>query len=450
MPYWASMGANKDRKMKEKKWSIMLLIYVVGALVAFSSCSKDDDEVSGGGGTTQTGNSYGTLGENDIAATGDAKDIAYLSATMLGSINNNILLGKDFKVYFLISENYKTESDLIFENTHAGDSTRLEVKNLVNNKIEHRCSCLDANTEYFYRTCVKVGNQYFYGGVKKFTTNDLSKAVNISITSIDEVTAYSAKIRYEDKSDPIAIKELGRYTDEAIYFNISKNPEFIWDLSFLFPENANFVEISNLEPNTKYYCKITYYNKGRHIVSERVFTTADGKREVGKTVDLGLSVKWADRNIGAFSEECKGWLFSFGEVGEKEEYTEDNYKWKEWRFTQDFFKKKNIVDDNGILTQEYDAAAVNWGNGWRMPTMEQVRELIGKCEIEKCIIKNVKGLKIIGPNGNSIFIPYHVYWSANSEIFENSTSFGCNAIYGWYSDPASYLYEGLPIRPVHN
>lgn len=447
--------------MRKSRWGIiMLLICVLGTLVAFSSCSKDDDDVSGGGnGTSQTGNSYGTLGENDITATGDAKDITYLGATMLGSINSNVLLGKDFKVYFLVSFEYKTESDLIFDNTYVGDSTRLEIKDIIGSKFEHRCTSLYDNKEYFYRTCVKVGNQYYYGSVKKFSTKDLAKAVNIKITSIDEVTPYSAKIHFEDKSDPLAIKEIRGIG--YIGFRISEDPELVSDSDYGvgFPESGNYVEISNLESNKAYYCR-SYYRlkKSYEFVSKNTFTTApdDGKREVGKAVDLGLSVKWADRNVGAFSEECKGWYFAFGETEKKENFTEDNYKWIEYRYIRDFFKENKIADKNGVLYPEYDVASVKWGNGWRMPTKEEAQELFEKCKFEEYSeVKGVYGYRITGPNGNSIFIPNtwryddeklgmgSEYWCSYCDNYPYAIDFQSTVVWSKLS------YYGLQVRPVH-
>ena len=44
-----------------------------------------------------------------------------------------------------------------------------------------------------------------------------------------------------------------------------------------------------------------------------------------QVVDLGLSVKWADRNLGATSPIDKGELYAWGELFPKEIYTWENY-----------------------------------------------------------------------------------------------------------------------------
>ena len=46
-------------------------------------------------------------------------------------------------------------------------------------------------------------------------------------------------------------------------------------------------------------------------------------------VDLGLSVKWATCNIGAWKPEGYGNYYAWGETSSKSEYTEDNYNDKE-------------------------------------------------------------------------------------------------------------------------
>jgi len=100
-------------------------------------------------------------------------------------------------------------------------------------------------------------------------------------------------------------------------------------------------------------------------------------------VDLGLSVKWATCNIGASSPMEVGNYYAYGESFTKDDYTEDNY----------------TVTKNG--GKGSDAATVNWGNGWRMPTYDEMLELINKCYWEP--IKD--GVKITGPSGNSIVLP---------------------------------------------
>lgn len=131
-----------------------------------------------------------------------------------------------------------------------------------------------------------------------------------------------------------------------------------------------------------------------------------GKHEY---VDLGLSVKWATCNIGASSPEDYGDYFAWGETEPKEYYDWSNYKW--CRGSSDTMTKYctnssyGTVDNKTTLDPEDDAATANWGGSWRMPTYEEQAELRNNCTWTWTTQNGVKGYKVTGPNGNSIFLP---------------------------------------------
>lgn len=109
----------------------------------------------------------------------------------------------------------------------------------------------------------------------------------------------------------------------------------------------------------------------------------------GVAVDLGLSVLWSDRYLGAESPEDRGKYYAWGEIEPKE-----FYGWDTWKF--DGYDWSDIPSD--IEGTEHDAARMNWGGKWRLPTMEEVRELEAKCTLSG------NGLVCVatGTNGNSI------------------------------------------------
>lgn len=137
---------------------------------------------------------------------------------------------------------------------------------------------------------------------------------------------------------------------------------------------------------------------------------------VGTAVDLGLSVKWADRNIGADKPEKYGYYYAWGETKPKNVYT-----WNTYRLSagQDLYKKYSLdkehcakgfeCDNKHRLDAADDAATANWGAPWRMPTMNEIKELFMNCEWKKERCKGVEGYKVTGPNGNSIFLPFAGY-----------------------------------------
>lgn len=85
----------------------------------------------------------------------------------------------------------------------------------------------------------------------------------------------------------------------------------------------------------------------------------------GSVVDLGLSVKWASSNVGATSPEEGGLAFRLSQAG----------------------------------YGGYDTSL------WRIPSREEVEELLNKCEWNWGYYNGVNGYQVKGPNGNSIFLP---------------------------------------------
>lgn len=140
-----------------------------------------------------------------------------------------------------------------------------------------------------------------------------------------------------------------------------------------------------------------------------------------QAVDLGLSVKWADMNVGAGESFQTGEYFAWSETSQKEDYAiEGEYKWG--RYTEaespDYgMTKYNTTDSLTVLLSEDDAASAAWGENWRTPTMEEFEELLDpdKCSWEWTALKQkgpfgkVKGYKVTslvpGFEGNSIFLP---------------------------------------------
>ena len=106
-----------------------------------------------------------------------------------------------------------------------------------------------------------------------------------------------------------------------------------------------------------------------------------------ETVDLGLpsKLKWAKCNIGANSEEESGLYFQWGDT---QGYTAEQvgngeglkaFNWADYKFSIDGsdsnFSKYNRSDSKTVLDPEDDAAHVNMGGNWRMPTFDEYKEL---------------------------------------------------------------------------
>ena len=123
-----------------------------------------------------------------------------------------------------------------------------------------------------------------------------------------------------------------------------------------------------------------------------------------EAVDLGLSVKWANVNLGASSPWDIGYRFTWGEIeprtnfyGSANKYYEVDPVTGEGTF---------LFIGNEISGTKYDAARHILGGKWRLPTKAEAEELVEKCEIYYDEQNGVKGVNVVGPSGKSIFFPF--------------------------------------------
>ena len=138
-------------------------------------------------------------------------------------------------------------------------------------------------------------------------------------------------------------------------------------------------------------------------------------------VDLGLpsGTMWATCNVGADKPEDYGLLFQFGCV-DGYKYGDKNHKFKtNAKILKDWAANKyiqlttsgKVYKKNEILDLEDDAAHVNMGGKWNMPTNAQLNELLDNTTQEVETINGVKGMLYTSViNGNKLFIPFAGYW----------------------------------------
>lgn len=119
------------------------------------------------------------------------------------------------------------------------------------------------------------------------------------------------------------------------------------------------------------------------VLTETTEEEAPEAKQYG--VDLGLSVNWADCNVGASSPEETGYEIPYGNTSGSLYYDDKT--------------PANISDTS------YDIAKVKLGDGWRMPTEEEMRELIVNCNMTTDVVNGVTGVRLTATNGNSIFLP---------------------------------------------
>ena len=180
------------------------------------------------------------------------------------------------------------------------------------------------------------------------------------------------------------------------------------------------------------------------------------KNDVHECVDLGLSVLWATTNIGADTPEAYGDYFGPGFTEPRpQEFDWNNPNWQyvwypshspyyagsnmqisgymyhyygeqgrdeefqEWAQQSTWAQRKGFNEVGRWLLPEHDAAAALWGDGWRMPTLAEYKELVEKTR------RTGSGsiLTLQGPTGNTITLPRAGYYPQNSTNPTPSSSF---------------------------
>lgn len=161
-------------------------------------------------------------------------------------------------------------------------------------------------------------------------------------------------------------------------------------------------------------------------------------------IDLGLPscTKWACCNVGADKPEAYGGHYAWGETEENGSYA---------------------TVDSDISGTEYDVAHVKWGGNWRMPTFDDINELLDNCTTEWTTLNGVNGRKFTSKiNGNSIFLPAAgsrwngelgrvgtggYYWSSTPNDEDNAYELYFNADNAdWSNDDRNNEQSVRPVR----
>lgn len=183
-------------------------------------------------------------------------------------------------------------------------------------------------------------------------------------------------------------------------------------------------------------------------------------------IDLGLpsGTRWACCNVDAKSPEHDGGYYAWGETEEKVFYSAATYTFSPANGHQ--------------LTAEEDVATVKWGSKWCMPRLNEIDELLAKCQWSWEKVNGIIGAVVTGPNGESIFLPasgfkdendnwsvttwgsYGSYWGSTHG---SSSDYGIELIFGvvdylgnhpncefyWKFGPTGVRRAGRSVRPIY-
>lgn len=201
----------------------------------------------------------------------------------------------------------------------------------------------------------------------------------------------SGDYTFADKVFPLMVKYgEGLYTEE--HASLDKN---LYKLNVTIdPDLASFLK--------GYYKCVHKINCGKSQPQPSISKSNNAQNE---KVDLGLSsrILWATCNIGASSPSEIGDYFAWGEKESKDAYGWDTYKLCRGSYNSIF----KYTEDDGIivLDSQDDVAKYRLGGEWRIPTKEDMEELVEECEWKWTILNGQLGWKVIGSNNNYIFLP---------------------------------------------
>lgn len=323
---------------------------------------------------------------------------------------------------------------------------------------------LNIGTTYYVRTYAVTPYGTVYGSQKSFTTRD-----GIPVVSTDSVTNVlsNGATCFGTVTDGGGLDIVVR----GFCWGTEPNPTIEGSHTTVESELGSFSSsLTGLSDNTTYYVRayatnsyVTMYgNEMSFITPEHAY------------VDLGLpsGLLWATCNVGAETPEEYGDYFAWGETQPK-----DTYNWSTYQYcngssstltkycNNSSYGYNGFTDNLTILLPEDDAATVNWGGNWRIPTKEEWQELYDNTSQTWTTQNDVFGSLFIASNGDSLFLPaagnyeessltysdsHGFYWSSSldTDLSRNAWRFEINSD-GSYMR-GYYRFYGRSIRAVRS
>ncbi|MBO4427490.1 MAG: hypothetical protein J5771_03295 [Bacteroidales bacterium] len=373
--------------------------------------------------------------------TKDATDITPFTAVLNGRLETNV--GKDayMKARFLFGPEGSSLDYLISDGGRTG-WTRFEPGASLSYSDTLRY--LQPGTTYSYVACTSVSGESYYGEIKTFKTSDL----NLTVTALPaEAGPVKAKLK-----GSISPSCKGSESNE-VWFIWGPEGSTLESLktsgtmvnTSIKDDYTTFEATTTLLEMSKTYCYAAFARvNGIEAASQIASFTTTSRTVPDGTVEMGLSVLWSTKNIGADSPYSAGGYYAWGEVQTKDSYEQSNYKWCNGGMNgANGFTKYNssmnwgpVVDNKTKLDPEDDIATATLGAPWRMPTSGDWQELIDYCDWVK---KEVDGHQVYQITsrltGQSMFLVSAGYRTVTS-LAESPTyyfasdrpdSFTCNA-----------------------
>ena len=253
------------------------------------------------------------------------------------------------------------------------------------------------------------------------------------------------------------LNELGVPLSEVMIIDYKQTKNEYSDYNYDYNYNWIYRKVTR-DGDSFYEKRIISYWDNEQLVSTGNTSSHDSQKH--ETIDLGLSFYLSETNFGALNPWEIGEYIAWGEIeNNKTEFSTATYNFYE---EDPVTKNSKYYDLGDALDSSVDIVTNIWGDGWRIPSNEELCVLAELCTWAKITYKDVNGYKVTGPNGKSIFLPLTgikkgtflmdtqkgYYWSSDLDYRTNEKA-DCLIIDGdLHGTDSANRFCGLCIRPV--
>ena len=347
--------------------------------------------------------SFKTASYDEDVVTLEPEHITLDYAILRGYVNPSFVgKGMEFGVIISTSENPSLTNGKLYVGKELNDRYIFSVKE----------DNLEMGKKFYYRAFINQNNRYSFGEVKTFAPRDLLESEAIIRHTINQSQKTVEIMAYISPSEMQPGVQFGFELSGRNKYGFYLEKEKFYATDVNADECCFSLTLKDLKANATYTYRAFLKSKDGTLVYLGWFTDFTPTWDFSIiAVDLGLSVYWANANVGAVDESDWGNFYAWGETEPKSDYGWYNYKYAKYddkHLTKyNYSAEYGIVDDNDSLDREDDVTKTMYGKLLIpiIPNEQQWEELFNMCSKEWVSQDGVNGMRFTGPNGNSIFIP---------------------------------------------